>query len=524
MKFQSINQKLLKSVIVVAIFLAVFSSMISFIIELDRSNKQTESMLNQLLDTVEDTAAIAAFSNNKQIAEDVLKGLLKNDIVYKARIKSVSEFNLELAKGVADNETAEIRRPLISPFDDEEILGYLIVQPEAEFKLAEAKHSAMMNALTSILIITMTSIILFMIIRSNISKPLTYVSDTLHAIEAGHQQRISELRGNKDDELGRLVSDINNLLKVLENKYNDERLLREKVETIEQELRHIFNSTSAGLFLLDANGILLTFNTTLEKCLLRTNSKIPADNTLLSSFFQKPAEFDEFIRDTVRSGQLETHDFALKRPDDSPPVWVHCLLSKVMNETGQIQIEGVLFNVTERVEAISAIAYEADHDKLTGLLRGQAAKDEFEHAMASYDDMRASFLFLDLDGFKQTNDTYGHKAGDEGLAITSGRLLACVRDTDIVCRLGGDEFLIILIDCPNEMVIQITKNIITSIQKNIAIDNGVGINIGVSIGIAHLDDNFNDFEALTQSADEAMYEVKKQGKNNYSVSERKQEA
>ena len=95
MKFRSINQKLLKSVVIVAIFLAILSSTVSFISELNRTSRQTEAMLNQLLDTVENTASIAAFSKNEQIAQDVLKGLLKNDIVYAARIESSSEFNLE---------------------------------------------------------------------------------------------------------------------------------------------------------------------------------------------------------------------------------------------------------------------------------------------------------------------------------------------------------------------------------------------------------------------------------------------
>ena len=272
--------------------------------------------------------------------------------------------------------------------------------------------------------------------------------------------------------------------------------------------------------MLDESGRLLTLNATLKKNLSSGNNAIVPGKMTLSSFFQEPEEFDEFIRNALRSGQLESHDFILKVPDNMPPIWVHCLLSRVEDESGTIQIEGVLFNITERIALVDAITYEANHDKLTGLLRGPAAKNEFE-IEEEYDDLRASFLFLDLDGFKQINDTYGHMTGDEVLIATSKRLRICARDTDIVCRLGGDEFLIILIDCSEETAVKIAKNVIASIQQNIIIGNGVEVNIGVSIGVAHLNADMKGFDALTESADEAMYQVKKTGKNNYFVSEGK---
>lgn len=518
MNFRSLNKKLLISVLIIASILATFTSIVSFLTELERSSSQTVTMLNQLLDTVEGTAAIAAYSRNEQIAQDVLRGLLKNDVVYKVQIKSEQGFELELSKDSITSSEQTIKRSLVSPFDDGEVLGYILVQPTAQFKLIEAKHGAISNALTSITIIAITSIAIFLITRSNISKPLTHVSNTLHAIRVGHKQRIPEIKRNSNDELGRLIFDINNLLTVLEDKYNNEITLRKKVESIEQQLRYIFNSTSAGLFLLDENGKLLTFNKKLETIFRNSFSDTSFKNSLLSSFFLEQEKFNDLIAEALESNQLETQDFSLCVAKDTDLVWIHCLISKIIDESGHTFIEGVIFDVTKRVEIEKAIAHEANHDALTGLLRRQAAQITYQQHIRTIDNLKTSFLFLDLDGFKQANDTYGHLAGDKVLVITSQRLVESVRNLDIVCRLGGDEFLIILIDCSEANVHRIAKNIISSVQKNIPIDNSIEVNIGVSMGIAHSDKDLVDFDLLSQAADKVMYEVKRQGKNGYCVS------
>lgn len=521
MKFRSLNKKLSTSVLILAITLASVASVILFLIELERANIQTNVMLNQLLDTVEDTAAIAAYSKNKQIAQDVLNGLLKNDIVAEAKIEAAQGFNLKLSKNLLTDNEKFIKRVLISPFGGGEILGYLFVQPTTKFKLIEAKHGATINGLMSSIIIAITSIAIFLIIKSYISKPLTYVSDTLHAIKLGHKQRIPEIKNNLNDELGRLVLDINNLLSVLEDKYNGEITLRKKVESIEKQLRHIFNSTSAGLFLLDEQGKVLTFNKTLEKIIQNSCLETTLSSTLFSSYFQEQDEFRHLILKAFQTSQLEAKDFSLCVGNDNPPIWVHCLLSKITDESGTVFIEGVIFDVTKRVEIEKAVTYEANHDMLTGLLRRQASKQMYQQYIENSDDVKASFLFLDLDGFKQANDMYGHLAGDKVLVVTSQRLINCVRQLDIVCRLGGDEFLIILIDCPTSDVHRIAKEIIISVRQKIRTDNDTNISIGVSMGIAYLKEGLISFDDLTQAADEAMYEVKRQGKNGYCISNEK---
>ncbi len=224
----------------------------------------------------------------------------------------------------------------------------------------------------------------------------------------------------------------------------------------------------------------------------------------------------------IKSEQLETQDFLLAEHENSTPVWVHCLLSQITDSSGQKNIEGVLFNVTTRVETEIATKHEAAHDPLTGLLRRQATQSLFENPPNK---QNFCFLMMDLDGFKQANDTYGHLAGDQVLKITSDRLVQCVRSSDVICRLGGDEFLIILYNYQHQsLALEIAEKIVLSIDKPMIINEDTIINVGISVGLTDSDLNENiDFENMLKKADEAMYVVKQHGKNGYCINNTKDE-
>jgi diguanylate cyclase (GGDEF)-like protein len=184
-----------------------------------------------------------------------------------------------------------------------------------------------------------------------------------------------------------------------------------------------------------------------------------------------------------------------------------------------IRFEGVIFDISKRVATEKAIQYEANYDALTGLLRRNVAELQLKKHLASANGGATTVvLFLDLDGFKKANDTYGHDAGDTVLIETARRLESCVRHNDVVCRLGGDEFLILLFDCaPVTTGFSIAEKIIAAIQMPVAIDDSVAIKVGVSIGISVFPVHGSNVEELLKSADEAMYEVKRKGKNGYGI-------
>ncbi|MDB2562270.1 GGDEF domain-containing protein [Sulfurimonas sp.] len=128
-----------------------------------------------------------------------------------------------------------------------------------------------------------------------------------------------------------------------------------------------------------------------------------------------------------------------------------------------------------------------------------------------------AIMFLDLDGFKAINDTLGHEAGDMILKVVGARLSAVIRASDTVARIGGDEFAISLGDMEDVTHInQIAKTIIKEVNE-LCHYNGKECHVGVSIGISFYPKHGKDIEELMKKADQAMYEIKKTGKNHYAI-------
>jgi len=163
----------------------------------------------------------------------------------------------------------------------------------------------------------------------------------------------------------------------------------------------------------------------------------------------------------------------------------------------------------------------ANHDKLTGLANRTFFTSLLERALlkGERNKKRTAVLFIDLDGFKAVNDTFGHDAGDKVLVKVAHMLKTCVRKSDGVARFGGDEFACVLeeVETVNDAE-RVAQKIIESISSITAID-GVSITIGASVGISIAPEHGHDEAALRGAADQAMYHVKKSGKNNWRLAD-----
>src|SRR6478735_1993711 len=161
------------------------------------------------------------------------------------------------------------------------------------------------------------------------------------------------------------------------------------------------------------------------------------------------------------------------------------------------------------------IEFLATHDSLTGLPNRILARDRFGHAiaLARRHQTRAALVFLDLDNFKSVNDSLGHPRGDELLRTVGDRLTKVLRDSDTVCRQGGDEFLILLGDVrDNSDVAEIGVKLLEQLDAPFLLD-GLEVSTSVSIGIAMFPDDGDDFDELLKKADIAMYGAKDAGRN-----------
>ncbi len=173
--------------------------------------------------------------------------------------------------------------------------------------------------------------------------------------------------------------------------------------------------------------------------------------------------------------------------------------------------------VIQRIQMEETIRQMAYHDTLTGLPNRMLFHDRLTLALihSQRKKQKCAILFLDLDQFKAINDTLGHNTGDHLLQGVADRLRHCVRGSDTVSRLGGDEFNVLLqeIDHAEDAAV-IAKKIVASVSYPLVINNNA-VQITASIGIAVYPDDGNDTETLLKNADFAMYQAKKRGRNNY---------
>ncbi|MEH1805338.1 CHASE2 domain-containing protein [Nostoc sp.] len=163
------------------------------------------------------------------------------------------------------------------------------------------------------------------------------------------------------------------------------------------------------------------------------------------------------------------------------------------------------------------LRYLAYHDPLTGLSNRKFFAEQLYESLhwAQHNNLLLGLLFIDLDGFKQVNDTLGHETGDRLLMTIAERLSNSLRASDTVSRLGGDEFTVILRAIPNvQIAAKVAEKILSSITKPIVLD-GYTIRVSASIGISVYPYNSQDSETLMKQADTAMYRAKRLGKNRY---------
>jgi len=159
------------------------------------------------------------------------------------------------------------------------------------------------------------------------------------------------------------------------------------------------------------------------------------------------------------------------------------------------------------------------NDPLTGLANRRLLAERMSMALAHARRNKGAMavVYLDLDGFKQINDTLGHGAGDALLKMVAGRLVATVREEDTVARLGGDEFMIALWDVRSaERAATVALKVIEAVSQPFAID-GHTVSVTTSAGIAIYPDHGEDADTLMKSADLALYEAKRAGKNAYRI-------
>jgi diguanylate cyclase (GGDEF)-like protein/PAS domain S-box-containing protein len=225
------------------------------------------------------------------------------------------------------------------------------------------------------------------------------------------------------------------------------------------------------------------------------------------------ADYESYLA----TGKPDCGDYRYVRPDGRV-VWIHDRSAMVRDRDGTpLLVQGVMFDITATKELSLRMEHMAYHDILTDLPNRAMFQEHLELALARArrQDLGVAVLFLDLDDFKPVNDTHGHEAGDEVLQQMALRIRAAVRDTDLVARQGGDEFLVLLADLDlrdggvgvREVVEESVSRLAAALAAPIRV-RATNLSLHASIGHAVFPSDAGDARSLLRMADSSMYEQK----------------
>ncbi|MEN6314290.1 MAG: diguanylate cyclase [Clostridiaceae bacterium] len=303
------------------------------------------------------------------------------------------------------------------------------------------------------------------------------------------------------------------MTKQLEKQIEEQKLTEDQLRQSEQRFRDIFYQNTAIMYLIDYD--------TLE---------IFDENKAARDFYgYSEKEFnrkkitdlngfsEEYMKKLLNELYADKKNVYYFKHQTSGGVWrdveVHTT-PLFLNE--RKMLISIVTDITERKRAEEQITYLAYHDALTGLANRKYFYEklhiELERSFRKGD--KTAILFLDLDGFKQINDNYGHEAGDTLLQEVANRIKSNIREIDTVARMGGDEFTLLIVDITSRNAAEAVSKKISELFDEPVLINDIPVHIQASIGISVFPDDGRDMKQLVSKADNEMYAVKlkKRGK------------
>ncbi|MDG4549705.1 MAG: EAL domain-containing protein [Candidatus Contendobacter sp.] len=301
---------------------------------------------------------------------------------------------------------------------------------------------------------------------------------------------------------------ISAILDITERKQNEER--QRLAETV-------FQTAASAIMVTDPTGIVQSVNPAFTTITGYSGDEaIGKTPSLLKSDRHDAQFYAGFWGALAETGHWSGEMWQRRKNGQIYPAWVS--VKAVRDADGQVvQYVAFFSDITERKLAEQEIFFRANYDPLTGLPNRSLLHERIDQALRRVRRHGGglALMFLDLDRFKQVNDTLGHAWGDELLCQTAERLEACVRETDTVARYSGDEFILLLPGIAHlSNAYAIAEKVIQRISQPFDLNNTV-IQIGCSIGIVLYPDHGSDVGTLLRHADLAMYQAKTSGRNTY---------
>lgn len=308
--------------------------------------------------------------------------------------------------------------------------------------------------------------------------------------------------------------------------YNEQKswisIIRDISKRIEAEqglrlMSRIFEESNDGIMVTDTDANIIDVNLAFTLITgYRKDEVIGKNPRMLKSEVHPPRFYKSMWKTLLESGKWHGEVWDKRKNGDIYPKWL--AINAVKGNQGEVShFVGIFTDITARKDAENKLKQLAHYDSLTGLPNRALFLEKLSWAinLARRDKRKMVLFFLDLDRFKLVNDTMGHQVGDQLLVEVAKRLLTCVRKSDMVARLAGDEFTIVLTGIDTlDKVMTIAQKVLAAFAPPVQL-SGHELFITTSIGITTFPDDGDDAEKLLKNADTAMYFAKSQGKNSY---------
>ena len=291
-----------------------------------------------------------------------------------------------------------------------------------------------------------------------------------------------------------------------------EEALRES----EAKYRSIFESIQDIFYQTELRGTIVELSPSVERYGYSREQLI---GTSVLDIYADADERIAFVKALSERGEVSDYEIQLRRGDGG--IMPSSVSAQVRRDASGavIGFEGTIRDISERKRFEAQLVHVANHDPLTGLFNRRRFDEEVERHLSEAQryDFHGVLLFMDLDQFKDVNDSRGHHAGDELLSSLARLLRDRLRETDVVARLGGDEFAILLPHTDADRARAVAADLLDAVRSHTFVAGGSPLRITASIGIALFPDQAASAGELLSRADLAMYRAKDEGRDRWCV-------
>lgn len=533
--FRGISFRLAKMGVVLAFLLGLFMSSVQLYLDLKGNEQALELLVSRVIEVTTPPAARAVHTLDDDLSLEVVNGLLAYDFIYEVTI--ADELGTVLASGAEPRpnsptrwltafiaeESREYNAKLSIPGYGNTVAGSIRFTVDVDAALAPFFSRSGLILGAGMLRNTILVLLLFVAFHLMLTRPLIQLVRQMGEIDLDKpgSSRVRFAAGHRDDELGKLVHNTNKLLDLMELSLAKRRAVELALRRSEEHIREIIDSLPVMVGARNRDGYYIFANKALSDFVGRSTADMQNCHVsdLLPFYLsdtERLAEIDRQIIAGEIASQVVEENF---RSTSGKPVYLQTHIMP-MNFYDERVALVVSTDISERKQAQFKMEFMAYHDALTNLPNRIHLVERLEHEIrrAKRHGYHGALLFIDLDHFKTINDSLGHPVGDEVLIQVAKRLQDAVREEDLVARLSGDEFVVVLTVLDSDISVAALKaaEVGEKIRQKISepyLYDEMELRVSGSVGVVVYPEAESSVHELIRFADTAMYQVKDRGRD-----------